>query len=107
MKNETSPIHAAEELLDVVKKISDISDIGIEQERLGNDIIPLVKRKIELMTILENQMRDANPTRDSFPEYGDAQGDLMDFIYKRFEGMPIAAIVGFLEMAKLAIMDEA
>lgn len=66
-----------------------------------------VKRKIELINIISNQMKDDEPSRDSFPEYGDAQGDLMEFIYKRFDGMPIAAIVGFLEMAKLGIMDEA
>ena len=66
-----------------------------------------VKRKIELINVISNQMRDEEPKRDTFPEYGDAQGDLMEFVYKRFEGMPIAAIVGFLEMAKLSIIDEA
>ena len=96
-----SNVDLAKELVDIVAELENVD---------WNDkpFAPMssVKRKIEIINLLSNQMQDNEPKRDSFPEYGDAQGDLMEFIYKRFDGMPIAAIVGFLEMAKLAIIDE-
>ena len=96
-----SNVDLAKELVDIVDEL-DKRDWDIAPERHMRN----VKRKIEIINTLSNQMRDDEPKRDSFPEYGDAQGDLMDFIYKRFDGMPIAAIIGFLEMAKLSIIDE-
>ncbi|AUR84585.1 coil containing protein [Vibrio phage 1.061.O._10N.286.55.C2] len=96
-----SNVDLAKELVDIVSEL-DKGDWGIAPERHMKN----VKRKIEIINALSNQMRDEEPKRDSFPEYGDAQGDLMEFVYKRFDGMPIAAIIGFLEMAKLSIIDE-
>ena len=97
-----SNVDLAKELVDIVTELDGCAwDVAPERHMRS------VKRKIEIINALSNQMRDDEPRRDSFPEYGDAQGDLMDFIYKRFSGMPIAAIIGFLEMAKLGIMDEA
>ena len=97
-----SNVDLAKELVGVVSEL-EVADFGDEPEKHVKN----VKRKIELINALSNQLRDDEPRRDTLPEYQDAQGDLMDFIYKRFEGMPIAAIIGFLEMAKLAIIDEA
>lgn len=97
-----SNVDLAKELVDIVAEL-DKCDWDISQERHVRN----VKRKIEIINALSNQMRDEEPKRDSFPEYGDAQGDLMEFVYRRFDGMPIAAIIGFLEMAKIAIVDEA
>ena len=97
-----SNVDLAKELVDIVAEL-DSADWGGKPERHMKS----VKRKIDIINSLSNQMQDNEPKRDSFPEYGDAQGDLMEFIYKRFDGMPIAAIIGFLEMAKLGIIDEA
>ena len=97
-----SNVDLAKELVDVVRSLEG-ADFGVEQDVH----IKSVKRKIEIINALSNQMRDDEPKRDNLPEYGDAQGDLMEFINKRFDGMPIAAIVGFLEMAKVCIIDEA
>ena len=94
---------AAKELYELTKEL-EIFDWDKDDPMSATE---KVKRKIDLINIISKQMMDDEPTRDSFPEYGDAQGDLMEFIYKRFKGMPIAAIVGFLEMAKLSIVDEA
>jgi len=97
-----SNVDLAKELVDIVAEL-DKGNWDIAPERHMKN----VKRKIEIINALSNQMRNEEPKRDSLPEYGDAQGDLMEFVYNRFEGMPIAAIVGFLEMAKLSIIDEA
>ncbi|AUR86839.1 coil containing protein [Vibrio phage 1.090.B._10N.286.48.F1] len=96
-----SNVDLAKELVDIVSEL-DKGNWDIAPERYMKN----VKRKVEIINALSNQMRDEEPKRDSFPEYGDAQGDLMEFVYKRFDGMPIAAIIGFLEMAKLSIIDE-
>lgn len=96
-----SNVDLAKELVDIVAELEG-ADWGDKPERH----MSAVKRKIEIINSLSNQMQDNEPKRDSFPEYGDAQGDLMEFIYQRFDGMPIAAIIGFLEMAKLGIIDE-
>ena len=97
-----SNVDLAKELVDIVAELENV-DWNDKPERH----MSAVKRKIEIINSLSNQMQDNEPKRDSFPEYGDAQGDLMEFVYKRFDGMPIAAIIGFLEMAKLGIVDEA
>lgn len=94
---------AAKELYELTKELEAVSWDEIDPM----SVTQKVKRKIDLINIISNQMREEEPTRDSFPEYGDAQGDLMEFVYERFSGMPIAAIIGFLEMAKMSIIDEA
>ena len=50
------------------------------------------------------EIKDIPVTR-KYNDYADAYGDIESYVFKRCEGMPIASIIGLIEMLKNTILN--
>ncbi len=53
---------------------------------------------------MSSDIKDLPVTR-KYNDYADAYGDIENYVSERCEGMPIASVIGLIEMLKHAILS--